>query len=308
MIIFSKIINFFFSIFKKKILNRLLVLLGLNLIYKSRFYYDSYFLLEDAEVQIYSQSGEDGIIDYLITQLKIKKPNFIEIGVGDYSESNTKFLYETYYSSGLIIDCIDNLYKKVAYNTNLWKGNLKIVSIFINSTNVKKILLENCSFKVDLISIDIDGIDYWVLKEFPDMHPKIFVVEYNHVFGPNLEVTVPNISNFSREKYHHSFLCYGASLKAYINLMNEKGYYFLGVNRLRNNAFFISKRYPKEIYFPKINNLTDFELTNGIFRESRSRNRFLNYLSEEKKIQEILDCEVIDISKNYSLKKIKEII
>ena len=90
--------------------------------------------------------------------------------------------------------------------------------------------------------------------------------------------------------------------------MNEKGYYFLGVNRLRNNAFFISKRYPKEIYFPKINNLTDFELTNGIFRESRSRNRFLNYLSEEKKIQEILDCEVIDISKNYSLKKIKEII
>lgn len=305
---FSKIFILFFIKLKKKIATKLLLLVGMNLIYKSRIFYKEYSILEDSEIKIFSQNGEDGILDYLITKLEIRKPNFIEIGVGDYSECNTRFLYETYYSSGLIIDCIDDFPEKVRNNVNLWKGDLRVVKKFVNSKNIKEVILANCDFTVDLISIDIDGIDYWVLKNFPPINSKIFVIEYNALFGSNLEITVPNIDNFSREKYHNSFLCYGASLKAYINLMNEKGYYFLGVNRLRNNAFFISKIYSKQIYFPKIDNSINPELTNALFRESRSKNGLLNYFSSKKRVNEILDCEVIDISKGYSVKKIKEII
>ena len=280
----------------------------MNLIYKSRNFYKEYSILEDSEIRIFSQNGEDGIIDYLINQLEIKKPNFIEIGSGDYSESNTRFLYEMYYSSGLIIDCLDGLYEKVRNNVNLWKGDLRVLKKSVNSENIKEIISKNCNFNVDLVSIDIDGIDYWVLKNFHFFDAKIFIVEYNAIFGSDLEVTVPNIDNFLREQYHYSFLCYGASLKAYINLMNGQGYYFLGVNRLRNNAFFISKKYPKEVYFPKIDNLINLESTNALFRESRSKEGSLNYLSPNKRIKEILDCEVIDISKNFALKKIRELI
>ena len=50
--------------------------------------------LNDVDYKIFFTNGEDGIIDYLLTQLGIEKPKFLEIGVGDYSESNTRFIYE----------------------------------------------------------------------------------------------------------------------------------------------------------------------------------------------------------------------
>ena len=118
--IFFKTLIFFFLKFKIRTANHLKILLGSILISKSKNFYEKYTLLEDAEIKIFSQNGEDGILDYLITKLEIRKPNFIEIGVGDYSECNTRFLYETYYSSGLIIDCIDEFSEKVRNNVNLW--------------------------------------------------------------------------------------------------------------------------------------------------------------------------------------------
>ena len=78
-----------------------------------------------------------------------------------------------------------------------------------------------------------------VLKELSKKFAKIFVAEFNPVFGPNLEISVPNIKNFNRTKYHYSNLCWGVSLKALVNLMKTKGYVFLGVNQLKNNAFFV---------------------------------------------------------------------
>ena len=64
--------------------------------------------LGDTDYKIFSQNGEDGILDYLLYQLNIEKPKFIEIGVGDYSESNTRFIFERTSPRGLIIDCIEN--------------------------------------------------------------------------------------------------------------------------------------------------------------------------------------------------------
>ena len=79
--------------------------------------------LEETEVKIFSQNGEDGIIDYLMQKLKIDNKNFVEIGVGDYRESNTRFLYSSYHCKGLIVDSIDEMEKKVKPFVNLWKGD-----------------------------------------------------------------------------------------------------------------------------------------------------------------------------------------
>ena len=297
--IYKILINIFFRT-KNFLKNKILILLGMNLILKSRSFYDSASLLEDVEIKVFSQNGEDGIIDYLVKKLRIKKPNFIEIGIQDYSESNTRFLYEQYYSSGLVIDSQINLREKVlSSGLNLWKGDLRIVEKFVSSKNIKEVILENCDFNVDIFSIDIDGIDYWVLNNLPDtIKPKIIIVEYNSIFGHDLEVTVPDIDNFSRDSYHFSNLCYGASLKAYVNLMKIRGYYLLGVNRLRNNAFFISNNYSKETYFSNIKKLSMEECTNSLFRESRSLDGNLNYLSVKDRKNQIDDCELIDLSKN----------
>lgn len=302
-----KFFNFFLIKFRNLVSKNLLLVFAKILILKSRNFYKVINLLEKAEVKIYSQNGEDGIIDYINSSLDLVNFNFVEIGVGDYSEANTRYLYEKYYSKGLIVDNIDNFYEKVKKNINLWKGDLRISNTSVTSKNINNILAANCNYEIDLFSLDIDGIDYWVLKELKPQISKVFIAEYNPIFGDKLQVTVPNLNNFNRKDYHYSCLCFGMSLKALINLMDEKGYYFLGTNRLKNNAFFISKCFDRIKYFPKIiiNNLEYY--TNNNFRESRDVNSNLNYLSKDKALANIYDCEVVDLSNNsFPIKKIRD--
>ena len=286
-----------------------MIILSNILILKSRKFYNTYTLLEDAELKFFSQNGEDGIIDFLIKKLNLKKPSFVEIGIGDYSEANTRFLYEMYYGKGLVVDINKDLKKKVLSNVSLWRGNLNILEKSVSSENINEILSDNAKFEIDVFSIDIDGVDYWILNEIKPQIAKIIILEYNSIFGSELEVTIPNINDFNRTEAHYSNLYYGASLKSYIKLMNKKGYYFLGVNRLRNNAFFINKDFPKLEFFSNIHELDLSKCTKSNFSESRNTNGELNYLTKEEGINEIKECEVVDLTINEnSLFKIKNLI
>ena len=307
--LFLKVINYFFFLIKKKIPNKLLILLGLNLIYKSRIFYEKYYVLEDAENKIFSQNGEDGIIDFIVQRLGLRKPTFVEIGVGDYSEANTRIIYEMYYRRGLIVDLVNNFKDKVSINVNLWRGNLNVVERKVTSQNINSLLKEYFPHPIDLFSIDIDGIDYWIIKELREKISKIFILEYNSIFGSEIEISVPNINNFSRKEYHYSNLCFGASIKAYVKLMDQKGYYLLGVNRLRNNAFFINKDYPKLNFFPRIKEIDEKEMTNLNFSESRDQNGHLSYLDKNEGLKQILDCDIVDLSNNSNKKfKLKSVL
>tara|TARA_X000000950_G_C13878708_1_gene645949 strand:+ start:88 stop:1023 length:936 start_codon:yes stop_codon:yes gene_type:complete len=261
--------------------------------------------LNQVELKIFSQNGEDGIIDYLIFQLNIEKPKFLEIGVGDYSESNTRFFYERTSSKGAIIDCIKNFKNEVLRKNKIWKGDLEIIDKKINSENILEVLkIKNVFENLDIFSIDIDGIDYWIIKELPKNFSKIAIIEYNSVFGNEKSFSVPNVQNFNRSDYHYSNLCFGMSLKAAVEIMEEKNFYFVGVNLMRNNAFFISKEFQKNDYFKnlKIDKLEQINEAN--FRESRDKNGTLNYLSGKEKIKEISECEVVDLS-DPSFPKVK---
>ena len=97
------------------------------------------------------------------------------------------------------------------------------------------------------------------------------------------------------------------SLKAAIKIMNEKIFIYR-TNLLRNNAFFISKNYNKDEYFRNliINNIENS--TDANFRESRNIEGNLNYLNYEKRLNEILECEVVDLSNNLNkLVKLKDL-
>ncbi|MDC2970481.1 hypothetical protein OAY12_04730 [Candidatus Pelagibacter sp.] len=286
--------------------------IGLNQISENRKNYDNIDNIQQVELKVFSQNGEDGIIDYLLTKLKLipHSTNFIEIGVGDYRESNTRFIYNRFHSKGVIIDCINDMKKKVKPHVNLWKGDLRICNSFINSNNINEILEKNCDFDVDVFSLDIDGIDYWIIQKLKKNISKIFIAEFNPVFGSKLKVTVPNIDNFDRTNYHYSNLCYGMSLSALIDVMKEKNFYFVGTNLQKMNAFFVSNDFNKKDFF---NNLIIGSLenyTNSNIRDSRDINNNLNYLSGfEKKIKEIENCKVVNLETNKNdLVKIKDLI
>ncbi len=226
-----------------------------------RQYYPNIKNLSDVDYKFFSQTGEDGIIDYLLYSLNIKIPKFVEIGVGDYSESNTRYIFEKNCCKGMIIDKNHNLKNKVSKVVKLWRGDLTIVETKVTSKNIADILFSNnFASNVDILSLDIDGIDYWIIDTLPEEFSKVVVVEYNSIFGSNLEVTIPNIDNFDRKKYHYSYLCYGASLKALVKLMKRKKYVFVGTNIACHNAFFVLESEVKKLNLtlPDTNNLTKY--------------------------------------------------
>ena len=167
---------------------------------------------------------------------------------------------------------------------------------------------KNILEKLDLFSLDIDGIDYWILKKLPKNFSKIAIIEYNPTFGVEKNITVPNIDNFNRTVYHHSNLCFGMSLKAAIKIMEEKNFYFVGVNLMRNNAFFVSNNFPKNDYFENLQVDSLEKIDNANFQESRDKKGNLNYLGGGKKIKEIHECEVVELDSNdYKKIKIKDL-
>ena len=266
--------------------------------------------LNEVDFKVFSQNGEDGIIDYLLFSLQIEKPKFIEIGVGDYYESNTRFLFERSSGDGLIIDIIDNFQKRVEKNIRLWRGNLKILNRKIDSENILETLKEfNFFDNIDLFSIDVDSIDYWILEKMPKKFCKLIVAEYNPYFGSNLEISVPNDKNFDRSKYHHSNLCFGASLKSIIKLLDRKGFVFLGTNLFKNNAFFVNSDFKDNLFLeiPNNNELNFF--TNASFRESRDINDKLTFIDPKNILNEIKKCKVVDLSSSENkVKKIEDLL
>ena len=97
------------------------------------------------------------------------------------------------------------------------------------------------SGEIGLLSVDIDGVDYFVWEAITVVQPAIVIVEYNARFGPERAVTVPYDAAFQRRAAHHSNIYYGASLAALVGLGKRKGYAFVGANSAGNNAFFVRR-------------------------------------------------------------------
>jgi hypothetical protein len=196
--------------------------------------------IQDAEFHVFSQFGEDGIIQFLINRLPEIPRIFIEFGVEAYSESNTRFLLKHNNWKGLIIDgSRDNM--EIVRNSDVyWRHDLTAVDAFITRENINQLFQNNgFSGEIGLLSIDIDGNDYWVWEEISVVNPALVIAEYNSYFGPERAVSVPYDPSFYRTKAHFSNLYFGASLPALQHLAGKKGYSLLGCNKAGNNAFFI---------------------------------------------------------------------
>jgi hypothetical protein len=200
------------------------------------------YSLNDYEFRVFSQWGEDGIIQYLVRHAQIDKKVFVEFGVGDYRESNTRFLLVNNNWTGLVLDSGSENIIRIKQSPIYWAYNIKAVQSFITRDNINDILAENgITGEIGLLSIDIDGNDFWVWRAITVISPVIVVVEYNHRFGKDAAVTIPYEENFDRWRTPQAPLYFGASLKALCWVAERKGYAFVGCNSNGVNAFFIRK-------------------------------------------------------------------
>lgn len=193
-----------------------------------------------AEFRVFSQWGEDGIIQNLIARVPIDRPLFIEFGVENYLEANTRFLLTNNHWSGLVIDGSAENIGFIRRDSIYWACNLKAEHAFITRENIDRLITDNgMAGDIGLLSIDIDGNDYWVWEAIESVSPRIVVCEYNSHFGVDAEITIPYDAQFVRASAHHSRIYYGASISALRSLGERKGYKLVAANSAGNNLFFV---------------------------------------------------------------------
>lgn len=193
-----------------------------------------------AEFRVFSQWGEDGIIQHLVRQVPIERPIFVEFGVENYVESNTRFLLTNNRWSGLVIDGSAENIAFIRRDAIYWATNLKAECSFITKDNINELLSRNgVSGDIGLLSVDIDGNDYWVWQAIDVISPRIVICEYSSQFGPTAEVTTPYDPAFVRDTAHFSKIYYGASISALCSLAKQKGYSLVAGNSAGNNVFFV---------------------------------------------------------------------
>lgn len=250
--------------------------------------------LESFEFSVFSQNGEDGIIDFLIEVLELEKSEFpkafVEFGVQNYTESNTRYLLKKRNFNGLIIDGSE---KNIAFIKNdelYWRFDLCAKCAFITRENIDSIIkewLESTQISnIALLSIDIDGVDYFVWEAIKCVNPAIVVVEYNALLGSTEAKSVPYRADFERFRADFSGLYFGASIKALVNLGAKKGFKFIGADSSGTNLFFVNNALVKKVDFLQIYSFEEY-CNRHKARQSRDKNGHLNFMRSESRISHL---------------------
>ncbi len=246
---------------------------------------------QDAEFSAFSQYGEDGIIQYLIDRIKIENKTFVEFGVENFTESNTRFLLMHDNWSGLIIDGCESNVREIMKSSLYWRHDLTSICSFITCENINSLISTRFQGDIGILSIDIDGNDYWVWEAIDVVSPRIVICEYNSRFGKEKAVSIPYRADFVRRKAHYSNLYFGASLPALCRLAAKKGYVFVGCNTAGNDAFFVRRDIAANVFEQSITE----GYVKGKFRESRDPDGSLTFLSANQELRLIAEMPVIDL-------------
>jgi hypothetical protein len=190
-----------------------------------------------------SEADECEIISRLAAQAS---RTFIEFGFHP-AEFNCVQLAKDPEWSGLLVDGNSKIVEDARA---LWPGRLDIREAFLTLENID--IVRNRFPQVGVLSIDVDGNDYWFLEALIDLQPSVISVEYNSTFG--LEpITVPYDPEFDRHKKHPRGWYHGASITAVTNLCAKYGYGLAAGSDGSCNAFFTREGSlrPEDVWKPK---------------------------------------------------------
>jgi hypothetical protein len=251
--------------------------------------------LEQVEFKVSSQWGEDGIIDWLVERAEIPDHlrSFVEFGVESYTEANTRFLLQNRNWRGLVMDGSPAQIERLKKETRLfWGWDLTAKAAFITRENINDLIAgAGFSGEIGLLSVDIDGNDYWVWEAISAVRPVFCICEYNAVFGDVWPVSIPYEPHFTRTRAECRNLYFGASIAALRSLASRKGYEFLGTNSAGVNAFFVRKDYAAR--FTSL--LKSRNAQPSRLRESRDLSGALSFARGLERLSLIRELSVINV-------------
>ncbi|MCP4171702.1 MAG: FkbM family methyltransferase [Fuerstiella sp.] len=202
----------------------------------------------DVGWKAHSQTDEDGILLFLLATLGATTRRCVEICASDGRECNTANLLLNHHFSALLVDGdpshVEHGRLWYAQHPSTYVHPPKFLCEWVTAENINS-LLETNGYRgeIDVLSIDVDGVDYWLWKAIDIVQPRIVLIEFQCHLGPERSWTVPYKPDFRADQFPMtngwlpSFA--GASLPALTKLAEEKGYRLVGCNALGFNAFFV---------------------------------------------------------------------
>lgn len=197
--------------------------------------------LRDVEFRAYSQNGEDGILLYIFALIGTTNKKAVEICAGNGIECNTANLIINHGWKALLFDGdkrnVEIGREFYTRNRDTFLAPPQFIHAWIDRENINRLIEQNgFTGEIDLLSLDLDGIDYWVWEQLTCIRPRVVVVEYNEPLGFD-RLVVAYDAQFDRIKKDMRY--WGATLAAYCALAEKKGYRLIGCNRQYLNAFFV---------------------------------------------------------------------
>lgn len=198
------------------------------------------------ERRAYSQNGEDGIIEEIFRRVGAETRQFVEFGVESGAECNCARLALEEGWGGLFLEADPDHFERLAGRYR-GHGGVRCARSLVTSANIERLLEENGVPRAfDLLSIDIDGNDYWVWKAIRAWRPRVVVIEYNAAYPPPRRWVMKEDPDYRWDGTTY----YGASLASLTALGREKGYALVGTNSSGVNAFFVRAELATPDRFP----------------------------------------------------------
>ncbi|MBV9892958.1 MAG: hypothetical protein JO020_02185 [Chloroflexi bacterium] len=205
--------------------------------------------LADVEFRSHSQNGEDGILLYIFSLVGTTNKKTVEMCAGTGIECNSANLILNHKWDGLLFDG-DPQY--VAWGRDFFARSKDthwrqptFVHAWITADNVNDVIAaQGVAGEIDLFSLDMDGVDYWIWKAIDCVSPRVVVLEFNWIWGADRSVTIPYDPKFvntdpSGRNGGNGFAYFGGSLPAFVKLAKTKGYRLIGTESWGFNAFFL---------------------------------------------------------------------
>ena len=211
----------------------------------------------DTGFQVYSQFDEDGILLYIFSLVGFTNRKVVEICCGIGSENNTANLIINHACYGLLFDGneanINNAKKFFQNNAATWLLPPICKRAWITKDNINNLIEEEgFTGNIDLLSLDLDGIDYYIWESIKIISPRVFICECHNAVPDDMSITIPykeDFSYMSKDNYHADFR--SVSPLAMIKLSKTKGYRLIGSHKYGFNLIFMRNDVGNE-YFPEI--------------------------------------------------------